>query len=260
MKSVRSGKVTATYPTDPYLWVTAAGIWLGADIVWPNTTASAGVCVLDTGVDYSHPDSPGRIIKGYDFVNGDADPMDDFGHGTHVAGIITAVHNNGKGMAGASNAKVVAVKVLGSQGWGTSFDIASGINYCANRSDVKVLNLSLGGSYSTQIKNAIDYAVNTKKNLWWQPPGTMIRTIRPMPTRLRFQPDSQIRCWRWLLPGCGWIMGDSYYTNYFCKADYSNYGDWISVVAPGSDILSTTPWDKPFYMNYFYMWPPAMTI
>ena len=60
-------------------------------------------------------------------MNGDTDPMDDFGHGTHVAGIITAVHNNGNGIAGASNAKVVAVKVLGAQGWGTSFDIAPGI-------------------------------------------------------------------------------------------------------------------------------------
>ena len=152
MKSVRSGRVTATYPNDPYLWWNGGWDMVGANIVWPNTTASAVVCVLDTGVDYTHPDLSGRIIKGYDYVNGDADPMDDFGHGTHVAGIITAVHNNGKGMAGASNAKVVAVKVLGSQGWGTSFDIAAGINECANRSDVKVLSLSLGGMYSTQIE------------------------------------------------------------------------------------------------------------
>ena len=252
MKSVRGGKVTATWPTDTYLWDNNGWYMTGAYIVWPNTTASAGVCVLDTGVDYLHPDLSGRIIKGYDFVNADADPMDDFGHGTHVAGIITAVHNNGKGIAGASNAKVVAVKVLGSQGWGTSFDIASGIIYCANRTDVKVLNLSLGGSYSTQIRNAVRYAVNDKNKLVVAAAGNddTYDTTYAYPAALSIDfPDKVLA----VAASGMWIEdGDNSYNEYMCKADYSNYGDWISVVAPGSDILSTTPYDKPFYMNFHW--------
>ncbi len=206
--------------------------------------------MLDTGVDYLHPDLAGRIIKGYDFVNADADPMDDFGHGTHVAGIITAVQNNGKGIAGASNAKVVAVKVLGAQGWGTSFDIASGIIYCANRTDVKVLNLSLGGSYSTQIQNAVDYAVNSKNKLVVAAAGNdnTYETTNAYPAALSIDFPNKVLA---VAASGKWIDdGDNSYNEYLCKADYSNYGDWISVVAPGSDILSTTPWDKPFYMNF----------
>ena len=252
MKSVRSGRVTATYPNDPYLWWNGGWDMVGANIVWPNTTASAAVCVLDTGVDYTHPDLSGRIIKGYDYVNGDADPMDDFGHGTHVAGIITAVHNNGKGMAGVSTAKVVAVKVLGSQGWGTSFDIAAGINECANRSDVKVLSLSLGGMYSNQIETAIAYAVTTKGKLVVAAAGNDDTDDTTYAYPAAFSTWFPNKVLAVAASGMWEDMGDSFYTDYFCKADYSNYGDWISVVAPGSDIYSTTPWDKPFYMNYFY--------
>jgi subtilisin family serine protease len=251
MKSVKSGIALATYPNDPYLWWNGGWEAVGADVVSSNTTASAGVCVLDTGVDYTHPDLAGRILKGYDFVNNDADPMDDFGHGTHVAGIITAVANNKIGMAGASTAKVVAVKVLSSQGWGTNFDIAQGINFCANRTDVKILSMSLGGSdYSQNIYDAIDYAVNTKGKMIVAAAGNS-NTDKPsypayhaldFPNKVLAVAASGL----WVDNGDGTTS-----TDYWCKASYSNYGNWVSVIAPGSDIYSTTPWDKPFYMNYY---------
>ena len=263
LKSIRGGRVTATFPNDPYLWWNWGWDFVDADIVSPNTTASAGVCVLDTGVDYLHPDLKGRIVKGYDFVNGDTNPMDDFGHGTHVAGIITAKANNRIGMAGASNARVVAVKVLGAQGWGTSFDISMGINYCANRTDVKVLNMSMGGPYSVAIKNAVDYALNTKGKLLVASAGNSntdsftysypaaLSTV--FPGKLLSVAASGSNEY---VDADGDGYWDYYYSRPDCKADYSNYGSWVNVIAPGTDIYSTTPYDKPFYMNYFYgFWP-----
>jgi len=80
--------------------------WLPA----PSTTTAPLVAVIDTGVDYTHPDLTGKIIKGRDYVNDDTDPMDDHGHGTHVAGIIAAKVNNNYGIAGISS--VLSLTVL----------------------------------------------------------------------------------------------------------------------------------------------------
>lgn len=255
LKTIKSGKVQATYPNDLYLWWNSGWDVVDADIVSSNTTASAGVCVLDTGVDYAHPDLSGKVTKGYDFVNADADPMDDYGHGTHVAGIIMAKSKNAIGIAGASTATVVAVKVLGSQGWGTSYDIAQGINFCANRVDVKVLNMSLGGGYSDAVYDAVDYAVNVKGKLLVVSAGND-NTDDPTyayPGYLASYPEFYNKVLAVAASGAYVDVGEGYYyTDYSCRAEYSNYGDWVSVVAPGTDIYSTTPYDKPFYMNYFY--------
>ncbi len=136
-----------------------------ADKVWKlhgyghNITGfNISVCVLDTGVDYTHPDLGGcfgngtnyscKVVAGYDFVNGDSDPMDDEGHGTHVAGIIAA---NGTLKGVAPDAKIVAVKVLDNTGSGFISDIIDGINWCvenAEKYNIKVISMSLG-SYST---------------------------------------------------------------------------------------------------------------
>lgn len=255
MKSIVKGKVQATYPKDPYLWDNNGWSTVGADIVWQNTTPSAGVCVIDTGVDALHPDLAGRIINGYDFVNNDSLPADDHGHGTHVAGIITAIGNNGKGIMGGSTAKVVAVKVLTAQGWGTNYDIAAGINFCGNRSDVKIISMSLGGTEgSNAIYNALNFAVNTRGKLAIIAAGNADTDVPHYPAYYATESIFENKVMAVAASGAYYEDppgSDEWYLENWCRADYSNYGDWVSLIAPGTDILSTTPYDKPFYMNYF---------
>ncbi|MEA2464975.1 MAG: hypothetical protein QOJ98_2722 [Acidobacteriota bacterium] len=105
-----------------------------ADQAWSQRgTRGKGVtvAVIDTGVDYTHPAFGGtfgagsKVIGGWDFVNDDADPIDDYGHGTHVAGIIAA---DGGGLVGvAPDASIVAYKVIDSNGFGTESDIIAAI-------------------------------------------------------------------------------------------------------------------------------------
>ncbi len=124
------------------------------------TGKNISVCIVDTGVNYTQPDLGGcfgtgcKVIGGYDFVNSDSDPMDDNGHGTHVAGIIAA---NGTLKGVAPDANIVAVKVLDSQGYGYASDVLSGIEWCVNNSDkynIKVISLSLGTNVYTSYCDA----------------------------------------------------------------------------------------------------------
>jgi thermitase len=107
-----------------------------ADVIWANTAASPLVAVIDTGVDYTHPDLVGKVVKGYNFVEGTADPMDDHGHGTHVSGVIAARLNNKVGIPGISNGSVLAIKALDFSGSGTYYEIAQA-SYAANNAAVK---------------------------------------------------------------------------------------------------------------------------
>lgn len=117
------------------------------------TGQNIGIAVLDSGVNYNHPelapggtDASAKTVKLWDAVNNDADPMDDEGHGTAVASIAA-----GKTLGVARNARVVAVKVLDAQGNGTGTQILSGINKilasinAGNPYNIRVANLSLGG-------------------------------------------------------------------------------------------------------------------
>ncbi len=189
------------------------------------------VAVVDTGVDYNHPDLKGRVIKGRDFVNGDRDPMDDNGHGTHCAGIIAANPANSFGISGISwKSKILAVKVIGADGWGTTFDVTQGIVYAARRAGVKVISLSLGGGDSTTKKAAVQYAVVTRKRLIVAAAGNdgtnSITNSYPAAYATDF-PDR--------------VLAVAAHGKDHCKADFSNYGDWVSISAPGVDILSTLP-------------------
>ncbi|MFD9566097.1 S8 family serine peptidase [Streptomyces sp. NPDC059994] len=113
------------------------------------------VAVLDSGVDYTHPDLGGgfgkghKVVGGYDFANGDADPMDDNGHGTHVAGIIAGRAAEQGGVTGvAPGASILAYKVMDDAGEGYTSDIVAGMEAAidpANPHRADVVNMSLGG-------------------------------------------------------------------------------------------------------------------
>jgi subtilisin family serine protease/methionine-rich copper-binding protein CopC len=143
---------------------------IDAPEAWDITTGSSStlVAVIDTGVDYRHPDlaanmwvNPGEIpgnrrdddgngyvddVHGYDVVNNDGDPMDDNNHGTHVAGTIGAVGNNGVGVTGiAWNVRIMAVKCFDAQGSGSISDAVAAIDY-AVRNGAVISNNSWGGN------------------------------------------------------------------------------------------------------------------
>jgi len=147
---------------------------------WEITTGSSSVIVaiIDTGVDYNHVDLAANIwtnsgeiagngidddgngyiddIYGYDFANDDSDPMDDQGHGTHVAGTIGAVGDNGIGVAGVAwNVQIMALKFLDSSGSGYTSDAVRALDY-AVQNGAQVSNNSWGGGgYSSTLLNAI---------------------------------------------------------------------------------------------------------
>jgi subtilisin family serine protease len=148
---------------------------------WDLCTGSPEVvvAVVDTGVDYTHPDLAANIwvntdeipgngidddkngyiddVKGWDFYNQDNNPMDDYGHGTHCAGTIGGVGSNGIGVTGVMwNVKIMPLKFMSSSGSGYTSDAVSAILYAnANGADV-ISNSWGGGGYSATLKDAID--------------------------------------------------------------------------------------------------------
>ncbi len=120
-----------------------AGTYSGA--VGPVLGTGVRVAVVDTGIDYLHPDLAANFAGGYDFVNNDADPMDDHGHGTHVSGTIAAVRNGAGVLGAAPEVDLFALKALGSKGSGSWSGILSALDWCAaNR--ISVANFSLGSA------------------------------------------------------------------------------------------------------------------
>ena len=113
------------------------------------TGKDQSICIVDTGVNYNDASLGGgfgagyKVIAGYDYVNDDTNPMDDHGHGTHIAGIIAA---NGSITGMAPEANIVALKVLDSSGSGVGSDVVSGIDWCINATttyNISVISLSL---------------------------------------------------------------------------------------------------------------------
>jgi thermitase len=124
-------------PSDPYFSYYQYGPQLiQAPSVWEVTLGNpqTQIAIVDTGVNLTHPDLKGKLIQGYDFVDGDSSPEDLNGHGSHVAGIAAAATDNGRGIAGtAPRASILPVRVLGQSGEGSLDQVANGIIYAANR-------------------------------------------------------------------------------------------------------------------------------
>jgi subtilisin family serine protease len=120
---------------------------IGAGLVHDSGNRGDGirVAIVDTGIDYTHPDLDGNYAGGFDFVNNDSDPMDDHGHGTHCAGTVAA-EDDGVGVVGvAPKALLYGVKVLSSTGSGSYSNIIAGIEWAADNG-IQVTNNSYGSS------------------------------------------------------------------------------------------------------------------
>ncbi|SNY69070.1 S8 family serine peptidase [Paractinoplanes atraurantiacus] len=158
---VQTSIVSTAAPNDTYY----AQQWglgkIKAPAAWARTTGGGVVvAVVDTGVTTTNELS-GRVLAGYDFVNNDADPSDDNGHGTRSASVIAAKGDNGAGLAGVCwDCKILPVKVMGSDGTGSSDVVAQGIVYAVDHG-AAVINLSLGSDTETQVlADAVKYATD----------------------------------------------------------------------------------------------------
>ncbi|MGD8539089.1 MAG: S8 family serine peptidase [Candidatus Aminicenantes bacterium] len=190
-------KIDDTIPNDPnfgYLWGLhntgqtggTAGIDVDAPAAWDLTTGSSSVIVgvIDTGIDYNHPDlipnlwvNPGEIVDGIDndgngyiddihginAITESGDPMDDHSHGTHCAGTIGAVGNNDEGVAGVNwNIKLIGVKFMDATGWGSDADAIECINYLIDLKttygqNIVAANASFGGGdYDPVFESAVN--------------------------------------------------------------------------------------------------------
>ncbi len=200
---------------------------IDAASAWAVTTGTPDVkvAVVDTGIDYSHPDFGGRVAKGFDFINNDEDAMDDHYHGTHCAGSIAAGIGNGGVVGVAPNVSMVAVKVLSKSGSGSYAGVASGIVYAAD-SGAQIISMSLGGPSTSQ---AIDDAVAHAKSK-----GALV--VVAMGNDNSERPSYPA--------GSPGVMAVGSTTSSDTRSSFSNFGKHISVGAPGSDILSTVPGGK----------------
>ena len=212
-----------TTPNDPR-WAEQYGpARMQAPAAWDLSTGTGSItiAVVDTGVQSTHPEFAGRLVAGCDFVNRDALPEDDDGHGTHVAGIAGAAGNNSSGIAGISwGARIMALKVLDATGAGTYQQIAQAIVYAADNG-AKVINLSLGGSEpSSVLEDAVNYAVAQG--------AVVVAAAGNDGTNSPNYPAAYAAA-------IAVAATDS--SN--ARASFSNYGSYVDLAAPGVNILST---------------------
>jgi subtilisin family serine protease/subtilase family serine protease len=208
----------------------------GADIDapegWAVSTGSSDVtvAVIDSGVDYTHPDLAVNYAGGEDFVSLDGDPMDDHGHGTHVAGIIAAALNNltgtpaaPEGVVGvAPHARIRAYKVCRADGTCDDFAIQQAIAR-AIADGAQVINMSLGDkAYSQSLDQAVQDA--------WNAGIVIVAGAGNDGTTERFYPAALDN-----------VISVAAFDEDHRRPSFSNYGSWVDISAPGNSIMSTYP-------------------
>jgi thermitase len=234
-------------PNDPrysQLWGLAK---ISAPLAWNTTTGSGGVTVgvVDTGITTDHLDLAANVVPGYDYVQGDTDPRDYNGHGTHVAGTIGARGNNAIGVTGVNwQVSLMPVRVLDANGSGSNINVTAGFTYACTHG-ATIVNASLGGTgYSTPMRDAIAACPNTLFVVAAGNDGVNDDTTPHYPCNYGAAPDN--------LPNVICVAATDPSDN---LASFSNYGASVDLAAPGVEIASTWPaydtlysqgWEDPF--------------
>jgi len=220
--------LTPNDPMYPQLW----GIQkINSPTAWDKTTGSTGiiVAVLDTGI-AGHPDLSESIVNPYNAINGGTTVADSIGHGTHVAGTVGAIGNNGVGVVGVNwNVKIMPIQVCSSAGC-SNLSVTRGIQRAAD-SGAKVINMSLGTPAPYQepcnsshiFYSAIQYAISK---------GVTIVVAAGNDSR-----DASV-----VSPAsCPGVITVGATTPSDGRASFSNFGSVVDIAAPGFQILSTWP-------------------
>jgi subtilisin family serine protease len=245
-------------PNDPDYTLQYARTFLSLPAAWDQTTGSSSMIaiVIDTGVQYTHPDlaanmwtnpneTPGNGIDddgngyiddmhGIDATTGSGNPMDDNSHGTHCAGILGARGNNGTGIAGVAwNTKIIAAKFLNSAGSGYLSDAVESINYSrtlklAGHNIVVSNNSWGGGGYSPSLFTAIQQSTAA---------GILFVAAAGNDSSDNDQFAAYPASYN--LDG---IIAVASTTNTGALSSFSNYGaTTVDIAAPGSNIHSCVP-------------------
>jgi type VII secretion-associated serine protease mycosin len=194
------------------------------EAAWSATKgAGVTVAVVDTGVDAFHEDLGSVVLPGVDFIDSGRDGrFDPDGHGTHVAGIVAARANNGRGIVGAAPAvRILPVRVLDANGSGLSSTVAAGVVWATDHG-ARVINLSLGGGPSPGIQIAIRYALSK---------GAVVFAAAG-----NNGASGNTAVYPGAYPEA--IAVGSYDATY-TKSAFSNTASYVDVLAPGNSILST---------------------
>jgi subtilisin family serine protease len=245
---------------------------IDAPEAWDIETGSPDViiAIVDTGIDYTHPDLATKIwnntdeipgngidddtngyiddIRGWDFFYNSSDPIDMVGHGTMCAGVAAASTNNGIGIAGVCwVCKIMPLRIFNETWYGTSTNAAKAIKYAADNG-ADVISMSIGWVNQDPIlRDAVNYAYG-KGVFLCAAAGNLNMNFKIFPaafdnvTAVAATNQNDKRCtpedWG---PGSG-----------------SSYGDWVDIAAPGNLIYSTMPTyhvlmnDDPYYRNQYY--------
>ncbi len=222
-------------PDDPRYGSQYAPQQVNCETAWEKTLGdpSVTISVVDQGIQYDHPDLEGAVSDdvsngGSDFVDDDGDPYPmsaSESHGTHVGGIAAGGTDNGTGHAGISNCTLLSARALSGSGGGSLSDIADAIQWSADQG-ADVINLSLGGGTPTDLlAEACQYAYSNG-SLLVAAAGNDYGGSVSYPAAY----DS--------------VVAVSSLDESEHLSDFSNIGPEIELAAPGTNVLSSVPWDR----------------
>ena len=180
------------------------------------------VAILDTGIDSDHEDLNGKVIMEVNFTQSNT-VNDIYGHGTHIAGIVSADGDNGKGITGlATQSRLLNVKVVNDDGSFNVTDLADGIIWAVDNG-ANVINISLASTESEpELKSAVDYA--------WEKGAIIVATAGNRGGKTPVYPAAYDNC-----IAVTAIKEDS------SLVPLANYGNWVDIAAPGFNVYSTLP-------------------
>ncbi|HEX6967465.1 MAG TPA: S8 family peptidase, partial [Micromonosporaceae bacterium] len=191
---------------------------LNNSYTYPTTASGVRAYIVDTGILTTHQDFGGRAVHGRDTVNNDNDATDCNGHGTHVAGTV-----GGSSYGIAKGVTLVAVRVLDCSGSGTNAGVIAGIDWVTADHDpgeLAVANMSLGGSYSSTLNDAVANSVADGVTYAVAAGNSNANACNYSPART----------------AAAITVGAT--TSSDARASYSNYGTCLDIFAPGSSITS----------------------